>query len=91
MCEFAAPIPKACNWAVGTFCLASFGMHEFCQRRRVLEQNTMKMAAEIIERKKLEKAKKAEEARKARRKAKEEADRLKEEEEQRKNKGWKYW
>ena len=36
-------------------------MYEYCQRRRVLEQQGMKRAVEVIERKKAEKQKKVEE------------------------------
>ena len=68
-----APIFRACNWAVGTFCFGSFAMYEFCQRKRQLEMQGLKRAAEVIERKRTEKEIRAEEARTARRKAKEES------------------
>ncbi|MCJ1298039.1 hypothetical protein MMC08_000828 [Hypocenomyce scalaris] len=87
-----APVFKACNWAVGTFCFGSFAMYEFCQRKRQLEMQGMKRAAEIIDRKKIEKEKMAEEARAARRKVKEEADAWAEEEAKRKiQSSWKFW
>lgn len=91
--ELIASIPKASNWAVGTFMVVSFGAHEFCQRRRALERQGMERATEIIDRKKMEKARKAEEARAVRRKAREEAERLKEveEKEMRKGSDWKFW
>lgn len=67
-------------------------MYEFCQRKRQLEMQGMKRAAEIVDRKKIEKEKKAEAARAARRKAKEEADAKAEEEAMRKPQGsWKFW
>lgn len=67
-------------------------MYEFCQRKRQLEMQGMKKAAEIIDRKKVEKEKIAEQARAARRKAKEEADTRAEEEAKRKSQGsWKFW
>ena len=55
MLTIAAPMLKACNWAVGTFCFGSFLMHEFCQRRRKLERQQMKRVVEIVEQKKAEK------------------------------------
>ncbi|SLM36533.1 Cox20/FAM36A [Lasallia pustulata] len=87
-----ASVWTSCNWAVGTFCFGSFLMYEFCQRKRQLEMQGMKKAAEIIDRKKVEKEKIAEQARAARRKAKEEADTRAEEEAKRKSQGsWKFW
>ena len=56
-----ATVWSSCNWAVGSFVFGSFLMYEFCQRRRVLEQQGMKRAVEVIERKKAEKQKKVEE------------------------------
>ena len=55
MLTITAPMLKACNWAVGTFCFGSFLMHEFCQRRRKLERQQMKRVIEIVEQKKAEK------------------------------------
>lgn len=66
-----APIFRACNWAVGTFCFGSFAMYEFCQRKRQLEMQGLRRATEVIARKRTEKEIRAEEARVARRKAKE--------------------
>lgn len=63
------PIFKACSWAVGTFCFGSFVMYEFCQRKRQLELQGLRRAAEVIDRKKTEKQIMAEEARAARRRA----------------------
>jgi cytochrome c oxidase assembly protein subunit 20 len=78
------------TWAIGTFCVASAGMHEFCQQRRVLERKGMERASEIIERKRREREEKMERVRAERRKRKEEED-LRKEEEQRKKNGWKFW
>ena len=84
-----APIPKAANWAVGTFVFASFANYEFCLYRRRLEKAHMKRAVEIIDRKKAEKEAAAKAKRDERRRLKEEAD--KKAEEATKNKGWKFW
>ncbi|KAL2003283.1 hypothetical protein VTN02DRAFT_4404 [Thermoascus thermophilus] len=70
----------ACNWAVGAFAIASIGMHEFCQRRRVQELDGMKQAVELMRELKLKKQQERE-----RQKA-EEAARAAEEE--RKRKSW---
>ncbi|KAM3081738.1 hypothetical protein ACMFMG_005184 [Clarireedia jacksonii] len=86
---FGAPIPKAANWAVGTFVFTGLGAYEFCLYRRRLERAHMKRAVEIIDRKKAEKEAQAEEKRRERRRLKEEADR-KAEEEAKKSK-WKFW
>lgn len=86
VCE--ASIPKACNWAVGTFCFAGIANYEFCLYKRRLEKAYMRRATEIIDRKKLEKEKELEKKRAERRKAKEEADRLAEEA---KKPSWKFW
>jgi len=80
-----APIPKAANWAVGTFIFAAAANYEFCLYRRRLEKAHMKRAVEIIDRKKAEKEAAAQAKRNERRKAKEEADRLA------KKKSWKFW
>ena len=84
----AASIPKAANWAVGTFIFAAAANYEFCSYRRRLEKAHMKRAVEIIDRKKAEKEAAAQAKRNARRAAKEEADRSAEEA---KKKSWKFW
>jgi cytochrome c oxidase assembly protein subunit 20 len=84
-----APIPKAANWAVGTFVFSGLGAYEFCLYRRRLERAHMKRAVDIIDRKKAEKEAQAEERRKERRRLKEEADRKAEEEAKRSK--WKFW
>lgn len=86
---WGAPIPKAANWAVGTFVFASFANYEFCLYRRRLERQHMKRAVEIIDRKKAEKEAAAKIKREERRRAKEEADRKAEEE--RRRSWWKVW
>ncbi|MCJ1256717.1 hypothetical protein MMC24_004541 [Lignoscripta atroalba] len=93
-----ASVWKACNWAAWTFVFGSWGMYEYCQRKREMELKGMKRAMEIVERKKIEKERKAEEVRAARRKAKEEGDKRKDEEEKRREaeekrrKGsWRFW
>ena len=50
-----APVWKTCNWAVGSFALGSLLMFEYCQRRRVLEKQGIKMAMDVIEMKRQEK------------------------------------
>ncbi|KAH8687112.1 hypothetical protein BGZ60DRAFT_425039 [Tricladium varicosporioides] len=87
---WGAPIPKAANWAVGTFIFASFANYEFCQYRRMLEKSHMKRAVEIIDRKKAEKEAEAKAKREERRRLKEEADQRAEEEAKRKS-SWKFW
>jgi cytochrome c oxidase assembly protein subunit 20 len=90
-----APIPRAANWAVGTFVFASFANYEFCLYRRRLERAHMKRAVEIIDRKKLEKKEKEAEAqrkREERRRVKEEQDKAEEEKRKRGSGwGWKFW
>ncbi|KAH8777197.1 hypothetical protein BGZ57DRAFT_761631, partial [Hyaloscypha finlandica] len=85
---WGAPIPKAANWAVGTFVFASFANYEFCLYRRRLEKAHMKRAVEIIDRKKAEKEAAAQAKREERRRLKEEADRKVEEAAK---KSWKFW
>jgi len=84
---WGAPIPKAANWAVGTFIFAGIANYEFCLYRRRLERAHMKRAVEIIDRKKAEKEAAAKVKREERRRAKEEADRIEEERKRR----WKFW
>lgn len=50
----AAPVPKAANWAAGTFAGASLVTYEFCQYRRSREKVGMQRAIEIIDRRKVE-------------------------------------
>ncbi|KKZ59833.1 hypothetical protein EMCG_05362 [[Emmonsia] crescens] len=52
----------ACNWAVGTFAVASIGMFEFCQRRRVQERDGMKEAVELMRELKIKKLQERERA-----------------------------
>lgn len=87
---YLAGIPKAANWAVGTFVFAAWGNYEFCLYKRRLERSHMKRAVEIIDRKKVEKEAAAKLKREERRKAKEEADRKAEEEAKRKS-SWRFW
>jgi hypothetical protein len=84
-----APIPKAANWAVGTFVFVAFANHEFCQYRRFLEKSHMKRAVEIIDRKKAVKEAEAKQKREERRRRKEEADKAAEE--AAKKSSWKFW
>lgn len=79
------------SWAVGTFCISSAGMFEFCQQRRKLERRGMEQAAEIMGRKKIEKERQAEKLRVERRRKREEEERSKEEAEKRKKDGWSFW
>jgi cytochrome c oxidase assembly protein subunit 20 len=72
----------ACNWAVGTFAIASIVAHELCQRRRVKEIDGMKQAVELMRELKVQKQKEKEQ-----KKAVEEAARLAKAEEQ-KRKSW---
>jgi len=92
---FGATMWKSMHWAIGTFCLGSAGMFEFCQRRRALEKQGMARAAEIIDQKKLKIEKERERVRAERRKRKEEEDRAREEkereEELNRSRSWKFW
>lgn len=56
----------ACTWAVGSFCVGSAAMYEFCQRRRKLEREGMQRVVEVVDRKKSERLKQAKAARAAR-------------------------
>ncbi|KAL7272627.1 hypothetical protein RUND412_004553 [Rhizina undulata] len=60
-----APVPKAANWAAGTFAGASLVVYEYCQYRRSKEKEGMKRAVEIIDRRKAEKEKKLREKKEA--------------------------
>ncbi|KAI4204260.1 MAG: hypothetical protein LQ350_001240 [Teloschistes chrysophthalmus] len=73
------PVFSACSWAVATFTFTSFGMYEYCQRKRQIEKSNVRQMQEALEeskrKKMVEQVKKREEARKAREKAREEAER----------------
>ena len=84
-----APLFRACNWAVGTFCLVGIGSYEYCLAQRKIERANMKRAVEIIDRKKAEQEARMEAVRKERRRLKEEADKKAEEEAKRST--WKFW
>ncbi|PGH02906.1 hypothetical protein GX51_04362 [Blastomyces parvus] len=71
----------ACNWAVGTFAVASIGMYEFCQRRRVQERDGIKEAVELMRDLKIKKLKERE-------RAKAEAEAAAAAEEERRRKSW---
>lgn len=62
-----ASVWTTCNWAVGSFAFGSLLMFEYCQRRRLSEKQGIKMAMDVIERKRQEKKKQraAEEAKAA--------------------------
>lgn len=78
-----APIPRACNWAAGTFAGASLVTYEVCQYRRYREKAGMQRAVEIIDRRKVEREQQMKEKRERQqreaeeRAAEEEAARLK--------------
>ncbi|MCJ1432534.1 hypothetical protein MMC27_001891 [Xylographa pallens] len=75
----------------GSFCFSSAGMWEFCQRRRTLERQGMLRAAEIIDRKRLEKERQAEKIRAERRRRREEEENKKEEGEKNKKSSRSFW
>lgn len=88
--------------AIGTFGLSSAGSYEFCQRRRALERQGMLRAAEIIDRKKVERERERERVRAERRRRREEEERVREEERKReeegrreeeggRGRGWRFW
>ncbi|KAI0129158.1 hypothetical protein BJ170DRAFT_362103 [Xylariales sp. AK1849] len=56
-----ARIPKAANWAAGTFMLGSIIQFEVCQYARAQERAAMARVVEVIDRKQAEKKAKAEE------------------------------
>jgi cytochrome c oxidase assembly protein subunit 20 len=60
-------VPKAANWAAGSFVLGSVIQWEVCRYQREQERVAMARVVEVIGRKEAEKKQKAEEA--ARRKA----------------------
>ncbi|KAI1489937.1 hypothetical protein F5X96DRAFT_582211 [Biscogniauxia mediterranea] len=79
-----AGIPKAANWAFGSFLLGSIIQWEYCQAQRMKERAAMARVVEVIDRKQAEKKAKMAEAL-----------RIKEEEEEKArqaNKRWyKFW
>ncbi|KAF2211144.1 hypothetical protein CERZMDRAFT_43950 [Cercospora zeae-maydis SCOH1-5] len=52
---FGTPIWLASNWAVGSFCVASFGFYQYCLYKRQSEKEGMIRAMEILDKKRLEK------------------------------------
>ncbi|CAK1359450.1 hypothetical protein CB0940_05657 [Cercospora beticola] len=52
---FGTPVWKSCNWAVGSFCVAAFGMYQYCLYQRQSEKEGMIRAMEILDKKRLEK------------------------------------
>ncbi|KAI9677773.1 MAG: hypothetical protein M1829_002545 [Trizodia sp. TS-e1964] len=80
-----ASLLKASHWAVGSFCLTSLLMHEFCQFRRRREKQLMKRAVEVMDRKREKFAKAQEEARIQREEARAKAEEL------RRSKSWRFW
>ncbi|KAL0638080.1 hypothetical protein Q9L58_002859 [Maublancomyces gigas] len=58
-----ASVPRAANWAAGTFAGASLVTYEFCQYRRSREKVGMQRAIEIIDRRKEERERQAKERR----------------------------
>lgn len=72
------PVFVACSWAVATFSFTSFGMYEYCQRKRKIEKSNVKKMQEALEeskkKKMAEQVKNREEARKARERAREKAE-----------------
>ncbi|TKX24605.1 hypothetical protein C1H76_3214 [Elsinoe australis] len=73
----SAPVFTVCNWAVGTFCFASFSMYQYCTYQRNAEREGMKRAMEIMDRKAIERKQKEarmERARELRRQKKEQED-----------------
>ena len=85
------PIPKAANWAVGSFCAMSFAAYQICLTRRQYEKQGMQRAVEIIDKKKELRQAKLEEARKLRRLAKEEDEKRQEEERRKAEEKKKWW
>ncbi|KAI1007359.1 hypothetical protein K3495_g856 [Podosphaera aphanis] len=75
---FGASIPKAANWAVGTFAIAAVASYEICQAKRNIEKVQIKKVVEVMDLKKAEKQAALEARRQERRKLKEEEDARKE-------------
>lgn len=65
----------AANWAVGAFAIASVASYEFCQRRRRMELDGMKQAAELMKELKIKKEREKRKAVEERRAAEEERKR----------------
>jgi cytochrome c oxidase assembly protein subunit 20 len=85
-------MPKASNWAVGTFCVSSFIVYEICQYKRMVEKEGMKRAVEIVDRKKTEREQKMKESRERRQQEKAEADaRIEEEKQKKERRWWRVW
>lgn len=75
-------IPKAANWAFGAFFISSIVQWEYCRAQRAREYAAMARAIEIMDKKAAEKAAKM----------KEEAEKLKLEQERAAKKSWyKFW
>lgn len=70
---FTARIPKAANWAFGSFLLGSIIQFEVCQAQRYQERAAMARVVEVIDRKQAEKKAQAEEAARLKREAQEKA------------------
>jgi cytochrome c oxidase assembly protein subunit 20 len=45
------PIPKAANWAVGSFLIANIVQYEWCQYRRREEKSRMKRVVQVYDQK----------------------------------------
>jgi cytochrome c oxidase assembly protein subunit 20 len=53
--NLAAPVFKACSWAVGTFCFTSIASYEYCLYRRRTERRNLKRVVEVLDQKRTEK------------------------------------
>jgi len=87
-----ATIPKATNWAAGSFVLISWANYELCNYKRNVEKTQMKRVVEVMDLKKAQKAEKEKELdrkREERRRKKEEED--KKLEDAKRWGGWKFW
>ncbi|KAI5921950.1 hypothetical protein F4810DRAFT_309255 [Camillea tinctor] len=79
-----AGIPKAANWAFGSFLLGSIIQWEYCQAQRMKERAAMARVVEVIDKKQAEKKAKIEQAMRLREEAEEKARQA--------NKRWyKFW
>ncbi|CAJ2509441.1 Uu.00g144670.m01.CDS01 [Anthostomella pinea] len=70
-------IPRAANWAAGTFLLGSIIQWEYCQAQRRKERAAMARVVEVVDRKKAEKEAKAAEALRSKQEADEKAQQAK--------------